>query len=119
MDLLTAAIEKQQDSLLIVEMNPDNPFWPGICYANASFLALTGYDPTIVTGETYACQLSLCGHKFSSELVQAALEHHSHRVATVHRRRDRQRRRSFHRIDNPVSRLNRCRNLAERGDRLS
>jgi PAS domain S-box-containing protein len=44
-ELCTAAIEKQQDSVLIIEMNAASPLRPHVVYANAAFFALTGYDP--------------------------------------------------------------------------
>jgi PAS domain-containing protein len=55
-------------------MNADNPFWPKICYANASFLALTGYDPTIVTGESYPVILGLqSDHKLIADCAKRVL----------------------------------------------
>jgi PAS domain S-box-containing protein len=66
--LLAAAVERQQDGVFIIEMNPEHPFRPHVIYANPAFYSLTGFDAGDIANGAYP---QLLGPETDRELVYA------------------------------------------------
>jgi PAS domain S-box-containing protein len=51
--LFAAIVERQQDAVFTIEMNPEQPLRPRFIYANRAFHALTGFTPDDIAGTGY------------------------------------------------------------------
>jgi len=66
--LLRAIVDKQQDAVFVIRMNPTEPLRPDVIYANPAFFALTGFGAEDVGTGGYP---RLLGPETDRELVYA------------------------------------------------
>lgn len=52
-ELFAATVEREQDGVFIVEMNPKDLLRPRVVYANPAFFALTGFEPGDIAAGAY------------------------------------------------------------------